>query len=63
MWIHYPLVKGFPPLTPRRKEMIPMDTLVYVALIVLAIASNITATLLVEKFKRKGLIYSEEKKI
>ncbi len=40
-----------------------MDTLVYVALIVLAIASNITATLLVEKFKRKGLIYSEEKKI
>ncbi len=36
-----------------------MDTLAYVALIALAFASNITATVLVEKFKRKGLICCE----
>lgn len=40
-----------------------MGTLAYVAVITLAFASNITAALLVEKFKRKGLIYCEEKKI
>ena len=54
------LVKGFAPLTPRRKELIPMDTLAYVAVMTLAFASNITATVLVEKYKRKGLIKCEE---
>ena len=53
------LVKGFTPLTPRRKERIPMDTVAYVVGITLAIASNITATILVEKFKKKGLIKCE----
>ncbi len=53
------LVKGLSPLTPRRKEMIPMDTLAYVAVITLTFASNITAAVLVEKFKKKGLIKCE----
>jgi hypothetical protein len=39
--------------------MIPMDTLAYVAVITLAFASNITAAVLVEKFKKKGLIKCE----
>lgn len=37
-----------------------MDTLAYVAVMTLALASNITATVLVEKYKRKGLIKCEE---
>lgn len=36
-----------------------MDTLAYVAVIALAFASNITAGVLVEKFKKKGLIKCE----
>lgn len=36
-----------------------MDTLAYVAVITLAFASNITASVLVEKFKKKGLIKCE----
>lgn len=36
-----------------------MDTLAYVAVITLAFVSNITATVLVEKFKKKGLIKCE----
>lgn len=54
------LVKGLSPLTPRRKELIPIDTLACVAVMILAFASNITATVLVEKYKRKGLIKCEE---
>lgn len=37
-----------------------MDTLACVAVMILAFASNITATVLVEKYKRKGLIKCEE---
>lgn len=37
-----------------------MDTLAYVAVMTLAFASNITAAVLVEKYKRKGLIKCEE---
>ena len=37
-----------------------MDTLAYVAVMTLAFASNITATVLVEKYKRKGLIKCED---
>ena len=55
-----PLVKGFSPLTPRRKKVIPMDTVAYVAVMVLGIASNLTAAILVEKFKKKGLICCEQ---
>lgn len=36
-----------------------MDTLAYVAVITLAFASNITAAVLVKKFKKKGLIKCE----
>ena len=36
-----------------------MDTLAYVAVMTLALTSNITATVLVEKFKKKGLIKCE----
>lgn len=36
-----------------------MDTAFYVVGITLAVASNITATILVEKFKKKGLIKCE----
>lgn len=36
-----------------------MDTLVYVAVITLVVASNITAAVLLEKFKKKGLIKCE----
>ena len=53
------LVKGFAPLTPRRKELIPMDTLAYVTVMALGLASNVTAAVLVEKFKKKGLIKCE----
>lgn len=37
-----------------------MDTLAYIAVVSLAFASNITAAVLVEKYKRKGLIKCEE---
>lgn len=37
-----------------------MSTLAYVSVIALAFASNITAAVLVEKYKRKGLIKCEE---
>jgi len=37
-----------------------MDTLAYIAVVILAFASNITAAILVEKYKRKGLIKCEE---
>ena len=37
-----------------------MDTLAYIAVVTLAFASNITAAILVEKYKRKGLIKCEE---
>lgn len=37
-----------------------MDTLAYVAVMTLAITSNITAAILVEKYKRKGLIKCED---
>lgn len=33
-----------------------MNTVAYVAVMTVAFASNITATVLTEKFKRKGLI-------
>jgi len=36
-----------------------MDTLAYVAVMTLGIASNVTAAILVEKFKKKGLIKCE----
>lgn len=36
-----------------------MGTLAYVAVIALAFVSNITAAVLVEKFKKKGLIKCE----
>lgn len=36
-----------------------MDTLAYVAVIASAFASNITAAVLVEKIKKKGLIKCE----
>ena len=52
------LVKGLTPNTPR-KEMVPMDTVFYVVGITLAFASNITAAILVEKFKKMGLIKCE----
>jgi|GEM_PF-6165942 hypothetical protein len=37
-----------------------MDTAAYVVGITLAFASNITATILAEKFKKKGLIKCEK---
>lgn len=37
-----------------------MNTLAYVTVMKLAFASNITATILVEKYKRKGLIKCED---
>lgn len=40
--------------------MIPLDTVAYVVVIVLGITLNITAAILVEKFKRKGLIKCEK---
>ena len=36
-----------------------MNTLVYVVVVTLALASNITAAILIEKFKKKGLIKCE----
>ena len=47
------------PKTPWKEE-IPMDTAAYVVGITLAFASNITATILSEKFKKKGLIKCEK---
>lgn len=55
----HPLVKGFSTPNTPRKEMIPMDTLAYVAVAGLAFISNITATILIEKLKKKGLIVCE----
>lgn len=37
-----------------------MDTLAYVVVITLAFSSNITAAILVEKFKKRGLIKCEQ---
>ena len=36
-----------------------MNTLVYVVVVTLALASNLTAAILIEKFKKKGLIKCE----
>ena len=36
-----------------------MNTLVYVAVVTLALASNMTAAIIIEKFKKKGLIKCE----
>ncbi|MEE1064901.1 MAG: hypothetical protein UH249_02085 [Acutalibacteraceae bacterium] len=36
-----------------------MDTLAYVAVMALGLVSNVTAAVLVEKFKKKGLIKCE----
>ena len=37
-----------------------MDTLAYITVMTLAFVSNITATILLEKYKRKGLIKCED---
>ena len=37
-----------------------MDTLAYIAVVILAFSSNISAAILVEKYKRKGLIKCED---
>ena len=58
----HPLVKGYTPLTPRRKKVIPMDSLLLISAVVLAITSEIAKAVVILKMRNKGVIDCEPDK-